>query len=383
MSIKSYRRTIAMASKADYLKKYISSEAGDSGGKKKKIRMKKRANLAILDDDVDWRSTVPKDDRMDDDPEEAPAVAEVHDEAAPKKWQPLKGTTREAESRGASRSPGRQRDVDLSPPRRGHSVDRSARDRHATPDANSPRTRKSEHHEKHAPRGKRARHDSPETGDLLGSTGHDLPHPGGVPDVSPPRRPRTPDASPPRRQHGTPDASPPRRPMTPDASPPRRGNPRAPDASPPRRGNPRTPDASPPRRGHPRAPDASPPQRRTHGANPPPRRDQNPYPDKRRPHGRPPSPQVLEDSERVKMASGGTSGLQTSEQLRLENMAARENQATLYKDLAPEVSGKGAETVYRDKEGKRLDPKLERLKKRQEEREKMENDAQFMEWGRG
>ena len=67
----------------------------------------------------------------------------------------------------------------------------------------------------------------------------------------------------------------------------------------------------------------------------------------------------------------------------MRNTAAREKQETLYRDLAPDVSGKGAETVYRDKEGKRIDPKLERLRKRQEEREKMENDAQFMEWGRG
>ena len=83
------------------------------------------------------------------------------------------------------------------------------------------------------------------------------------------------------------------------------------------------------------------------------------------------------------MASGATAGLQTSEQLRHENTAAREKQETYYRDMAPGVSGKGAETVYRDKEGKRIDPKLERLKMRQEEREKMENDAQFMEWGRG
>ena len=40
------------------------------------------------------------------------------------------------------------------------------------------------------------------------------------------------------------------------------------------------------------------------------------------------------------------------------------------------------ETVYR-KDGKRIDPKLERLRKRKEEMKKMEEDEQFMQWGRG
>ena len=404
-----------MASKAEYLKKYVSSEADDKGGKKKKIRLKKRANLAILDDDVDWRSTMPKDDRFDgDDPEEAPAVAEVHDEAAPKKWQPLKSSkhsndTPEAESREGSRSPVRQQEVDQSPPRRERSMDRATRARRASPDTNSRGLRVPKPHEKQTSLEKRPRHDSPEASDMLGSSEPRQPHhdqPAGkrqdVSDVSPPRRPRRPDASPPRRQRttdaspprrqrGTPDASPPRRPRTPDASPPRRqrGTPDAsplrrpgtPDASPPRR--PRTPDASPPRQQ--RAPDASPPRRhqRTHDGNPPEQQNQRLHPAKQRHHGRPPSPQLLEASGYTKLASGATAGLQTAEQLKLENSTARENRETYYKDLAPEVSGKDAETVYRDKEGKRLDPKLERLRKRQEEREKMENDAQFMEWGRG
>ena len=379
-----------MASKAEYLKKYMSSETGDNGGKKKKIRLKKRANLAILDDNVDWKSTIPKDDRLDgDDPEEAPAVAEVHDEAAPKKWQPLdslKGGSRHAgdihdiESRGVSSSPERQQQADLSPPRR----DRASRDRHVNRDANLLGGRKSQQHERHASRDKRPRHDSPETSDLYGSAARPSPPQRDCADASPPRRARTPDASPPRRsKRATPDASPPRRKHgTTDASPPRRKH-GTPDASPPRRKH-GTPDASPPRRKH-GTPDASPPRHRrgTLDASPPRRPNQKLHPDKRHPHGRPPSPQVLEESDPLKMASGATAGLQTSEQLRHENTAAREKQETFYRDLAPDVSGKGAETVYRDKEGKRIDPKLERLRKRQEEREKMENDAQFMEWGRG
>ena len=47
------------------------------------------------------------------------------------------------------------------------------------------------------------------------------------------------------------------------------------------------------------------------------------------------------------------------------------------------VLGKHAETVYRDKAGRKIDPKLEWVKRREEERRKMEEDATFMAWWRG
>ena len=40
-------------------------------------------------------------------------------------------------------------------------------------------------------------------------------------------------------------------------------------------------------------------------------------------------------------------------------------------------------TVHRDKAGQRIDPKLERLKKREEERKKEEKELQNLKWGRG
>ena len=45
--------------------------------------------------------------------------------------------------------------------------------------------------------------------------------------------------------------------------------------------------------------------------------------------------------------------------------------------------GRYAETVYRDKYGKKIDSKLEKIKKREEERKKDESNEVFMEWGRG
>ena len=81
-----------MNSKLDYLQKYLSkgeSLGGDDGGKlkkkkKKKLKTyssKKGGNLAIVDDDVDWRALVPQEEAEcsagEDDPEDKPVVAEV------------------------------------------------------------------------------------------------------------------------------------------------------------------------------------------------------------------------------------------------------------------------------------------------------------------
>ena len=81
-----------MSSKLDYLKKYMSKgelgRAGEKGKAKKKKKKKLKAsadkrggNLAIVDDDVDWRALVPADKAGssggEDDPDDKPTVAEV------------------------------------------------------------------------------------------------------------------------------------------------------------------------------------------------------------------------------------------------------------------------------------------------------------------
>ena len=77
-----------MTSKHTYLKRYMSKDGGNQeyGEKAKKKKRKKTSqnktggNLAILDDDVDWRSLVPHskgDSSGEDDPEDKPLVAEV------------------------------------------------------------------------------------------------------------------------------------------------------------------------------------------------------------------------------------------------------------------------------------------------------------------
>lgn len=83
------------------------------------------------------------------------------------------------------------------------------------------------------------------------------------------------------------------------------------------------------------------------------------------------------------MTSGARAGLQSAEALKEENALVRERQSKFYQELDPSTSGRHAETVYRDKSGKRIDLKVEEVRKREEEREKSKDDEKFMEWGRG
>ena len=76
-------------------------------------------------------------------------------------------------------------------------------------------------------------------------------------------------------------------------------------------------------------------------------------------------------------------GLQSAEVLREENAAARVREQELFQRMDPSESGRGAETVYRDKSGRKINPKLERLKQKQEEEKKLEEQQKFMEWGKG
>lgn len=83
------------------------------------------------------------------------------------------------------------------------------------------------------------------------------------------------------------------------------------------------------------------------------------------------------------MTTGKKSGLQSAEVLRQENAEARTREKEKFQAMDPSDSGRGAETVYRDKEGRKINPKLERLKQKQEEEKKLEEKEKFMEWGRG
>ena len=449
-----------MTSKAEYLKKYLSKDDGGDveakrKAKKKKKVLKKHSNFAILDDDIDWRAVAPKhtgdSDVEEDDPDEAPVVAEFRDETLPTKWQPMgpgsnpeqlsahdpsdlspprrSGSGRMGGVAGADLSPPRRvhdSASDLSPPRRRKrthpaSDDSPATRKHTPADTSPPR--KSRWDQRISPRSgdispprKPKRHDSPDA-DPPRRSRWDRRSPPKSDDISPPRKPRrheSPDADPPRRSRWdrSPDLSPPRKQAgaiarhgsPADSRPPRRrhdsppdvsvsrsdrhGSPplrrtglqRSPDLSPPRKSRRRHDSLddetlSPPRKGRHDSPDISPPRKGRH--------DCSSSPADLSPPRRRAKEEVIESKGGGRMASGVKAGLQSAEVLKQENSLARERQAQFYRSLDLGVSGKHAETVYRDKAGRKIDPKLERVKKREEERRKMEEDATFMEWGRG
>ncbi|KAJ1622115.1 Pre-mRNA-splicing factor of RES complex-domain-containing protein [Pavlovales sp. CCMP2436] len=187
---------------------------------------------------------------------------------------------------------------------------------------------------------RRGRHDSPDPSPLRRAR-HDSPDP------SPPRRARndSPDPSPPRRaRHDSPDPSPPRRARndSPDPSPPRRND--SPDPSPPRRARNDSPDPSPPRRARherstsPAGRDASPPRR----PPPPP------------PNSRPPAaPSEREPPGPTPARTFSAPGLHTNVQSEVAAIQAERDAALRATDAT--TLGAGAETVYRDKHGRKLD----------------------------
>ncbi len=322
-------------SKADYLKKYLGGSEGLNKEKRRK-KVKKRANLAIHDDDIDWRSLIPRDQpetEEEDEPDEAPQVADYKDDSMSKvvKWQPVQ-----------SRSSGPMvEDNDLSP------VRQARRRRMDSPDLTPPRgrrydsdndlspPRRKKHTSDYGVRGpsrrSRGRHSSPQLIER-GKPSQKLNPPKKV-DNSPPRRNRhdSPDVSPPRRKrHDSVDNSPPRR-INDNLSTPRVSDiaQHSPDLSPQRMGSKKT------------------------------------------------------EKKTDRMSSGARAGLQNAQLLKEENATVRKRQEDFFKGLDPSVSGRNAETVYRDKQGKKVDPKLEKLKQREAERAKEEENEKFMTWGKG
>lgn len=80
---------------------------------------------------------------------------------------------------------------------------------------------------------------------------------------------------------------------------------------------------------------------------------------------------------------GTKSGLQTAAVLREENRLTREKEKEVFEKMDGEMSGRGAETVFRDKQGRRIDPKLEKIKQRQAEEEQAREQEKYKKWGSG
>lgn len=311
-----------MTTKAEYLKKYLEG----TGKNKKKKRVKKRINLAVHDDDVDWRTLIPvskeadQSDSDENNPDEAPLVAEFKDDSV-RKWQPVSNINIMEKEKGSAHKR-RMDSPDMSPPRMKVSGDLS-----------QPHQRRSL-----------------------------------SPDLSPPRRGnkstrRMVDHGPPCRKRS----------VSSDLSPPRRG-----DISPPHQRISLSSDFSPPR---PLSPGiiSTPCSKRWREND-----DTNRILIDRKLDNK----QDLHSVAEITSKSNNTSDEEDGEGVAVRKVSSEKSgcknvQEPLLHGLDSTKSGRYAETVYRDKDGRKIDHKLERIKAEQEERQKREENEKFMLWGRG
>ncbi|XP_055792917.1 BUD13 homolog [Salvelinus fontinalis] len=344
----------ASLSKSEYLKRYLSADGDAKKSKEKKAKKKcikaTGKGMKIVDDDVDWKQMTGEkgnEEEEEEEEEEAPVVAEMIDDR-PDEIKRLEAfrTSNKWRVMGADEEVPEEEEQ---------------RVRHDSPEPLSI---------------KKTRHDSPEPL-ALRKQRHDSP------DVSPPRRigHESPDASLRRLKPSVPPSSssqPPHRTHSRDSSPSRRRAQNGPgsdsDQSPPRKrtqvGGASDSDQSPPRR------------RRKGGQN----CDSDQSPPRRRPHGGRGSdsdlspPRRPDQSQSRSMLSGGAAGLVSVEVLRREQ---EENRRRDKINQPLEDASRNAETVFRDKSGKRRDIETEREEQRRKAGEKAEKDLKYAQWGKG
>ncbi|XP_072774281.1 BUD13 homolog isoform X3 [Taeniopygia guttata] len=430
--------------KAAYLQRYLSGPAEPARARRRRKKNNPRAGMRIVDDDVSWSSLAPQKEEEEEEEEgDMPVVAEFIDERPKEvklmeefrtnsKWKLLGDEdSQSSDISGPAKSATRRRHHDSpepSPPAGRHNGSSelcpARRQRHDTPDVSPPRRQRHDTPDPSPPR--RQRHDTPDvsppkrqrcdTPDLSPPRRrqrHDTPDPSpprrqrhDTPDLSPPRRQRhdTPDLSPPRRRqrHDTPDPSPPRRQRhdTPDLSPPRRQRHDTPDMSPPRRRQRHdTPDPSPPRRQRHDTPDLSPPRRQRQDLSPRREKPGSPSGKKSQKKGRaspthrdqhrsrsPPelSPHRQDAKGSPKkastMASGGRAGLVPADVLQREKQELRKHERST-RHL--EEESRNAQTVFRDKSGRKRNLAQEQLEQRLKAEAEAKREEQYAKWGKG
>ncbi|XP_055082939.1 BUD13 homolog isoform X3 [Periophthalmus magnuspinnatus] len=330
-------------SKAEYLKRYLSGEdAKKSKGKVKKKRPKAQGRgLKIVDDDIDWRQIAKESkDKDEEDDEEAPVIAEVIDER-PEEIKQLE----------VFRSSNRWKII-------------GADENEGDEDGNEHKIENSE-----STASGRTRHDSP--------------------DISPPRHVRhdSPDASPPKRsRHDSPDISPPRRTQR-ECGSSQKHSPKNQRSSPGRKRHDSDSDQSPPRKKTVRREasdsDQSPPRRRSRARQ---HSDSDQSPPRKRPQSRRSSDEDLSPPRRPgqshsqRMLSGGKAGLVSVDVLRREQ---EENRRRDRNNQPLEDESRNAQTIFRDKSGKRRDLNSEREEQKKKAGEQAAKDEKYAQWGRG
>ena len=399
----------------DYLKRYQSVEEKEKKPKKSKKRKaaatKALGGVVIVDSDAGWQKNIDEDDEDAAEIEEGADGPQVIEDVEVKRmhqmerlkqhrpymsigddgsgWVNVKANIQDSSPprRRRNDSPEEEEmdERDLSPQRRISSVRvgsdvgkqdmsplRRRQSRIDDEDTSPPRKRESEVDGRKDANGMRKK----------------VMVPSSIDDLSPPRRRQSgidvEDMSPPRKKEGMVDYKKSGNGVgkNDDVSPPRRRPSRmvSEDISPPRRrenskysskstiggtGNKRldSSDISPPRRRRQRmdSPDESAPRR---DMPPPQKIDINP----------------IGASKKTKMTDGRQAGLTSDVDLAAELARKKRDEAKRMKEMEPSVSGRGAETVYRDKRGKRLEGLEELLRQQQGE---VKPEVKPLEWGKG
>lgn len=113
------------------------------------------------------------------------------------------------------------------------------------------------------------------------------------------------------------------------------------------------------------------------------RRSPSPSPPSKRPSRTTSIDKEAEDDEELRMSSGHRVGLQTADQIRAESTRLRRERDREMRELDPTQSGRDAETVHRDKGGRKIDMVLMKAEEARRKKEEMEKQEKMMEWGKG
>ncbi|XP_066563777.1 BUD13 homolog isoform X2 [Amia ocellicauda] len=351
--------------------------------------------MRIVDDDVDWKQLIQTEEKEnheeEEEEEEAPVVAEVIDERPEEvrsleqfrtsnKWRLMGGKNEDSQDSDhlqVSHSSASSGTESLR-----KTEGRSSRVRHDSPDLSS--AKQERHDSPDLSPQRKSRHDSPDLSPRRQrEDGRIVHHDSSSP--SPPCRTRggsSPSAqktrgkdSLPRRKGKAASASQQRSGPDSHLSPPRRRQQAGSDSdlSPPRRKARRSPDSDQSPRRRPKAgsdSDLSPTRRRPQAGSD---SDLSPPRKARRPSS--PSAQGA-----VRMLSGAAAGLVSVELLRKEREESRRHERD---SQHLEEASRNADTIFRDKSGKRRDIDQEREEQRRKAGEKAEKDEKYAQWGKG
>ncbi|KAF9317599.1 hypothetical protein BG003_000605 [Podila horticola] len=83
------------------------------------------------------------------------------------------------------------------------------------------------------------------------------------------------------------------------------------------------------------------------------------------------------------MSSGAKAGLQTAEQVKRDTDRRQQEYLDRMRELDPSKSGRDAETVYRDAQGRKVDRVAEKIEAAAAKRREIEKQERQMEWGKG